>query len=52
MCTHLAKRDSVYYYRRKPPIELISTYGKEIMKSLGTKDRRQAEVLVRKLGTH
>lgn len=52
MCTHLAKRGSVYYYRRKTPIELISTYGKEIMKSLGTKDRKQAEVLVRKLGTH
>lgn len=50
MSTHLSKRGSVYYFRRKTPLDLIHTFGKESVKSLGTKDRREAEVLVRKLG--
>lgn len=52
MCTHLAKRGSTYYYRRKTPVDLITMFGKEVMKSLGTKDRKVAESLVRKMGTH
>jgi hypothetical protein len=52
MCTHLAKRGSTYYFRRKTPLDLIDVFGTEIMKSLGSKDRREAEVLVRKMGSH
>jgi integrase len=52
MCTHLTKRGSTYYYRRKTPVDLIHIYGKEVMKSLGTKDHKLAETLVRKMGTH
>jgi integrase len=52
MCTHLAKRGSTYYFRRKTPLDLIEVFGTEIMKSLGSKDRREAEVLVRKMGSH
>ncbi|MFQ6404704.1 DUF6538 domain-containing protein [Methylophilus sp. 'Pure River'] len=51
MCTHLAKRGSVYYYRRKTPVELVHLFGKEVMKSLGTKDRKLAETLVRQFAT-
>lgn len=51
MCTHLAKRGSTYYFRRKTPVELVHKFGKEIMKSLGTKDRKEAEILVRKMGS-
>lgn len=51
MSTHLAKRGSTYYYRRKTPIELVPFFGKEVMKSLGTKDRKLAEALVRQIGT-
>jgi hypothetical protein len=50
MCTHLTKRGSIYYYRRRIPLDLIGIFGTEIMKSLGTKDRKEAEVLVRKMG--
>ena len=52
MCTHLAKRGSNYYYRRKTPKDLIETFGKEVMVSLKTKDRKEAEVLIRKMGAH
>ncbi len=52
MCTHLAKRGSTYYYRRKTPTELVHIFGKEVMKSLGTKDKKVAEAHVRKLGAH
>jgi integrase len=52
MCTHLAKRGSTYYYRRKTPSDLIHIFGKEVMKSLCTKDKKVAESLVRKMGTH
>lgn len=49
MCTHLAKRGNRYYFRRKIPLELLPTYGgrKEIMRSLGTSDRKEAEKLAR-----
>lgn len=52
MCTHLAKRQGVYYYRRKTPLALIEFFGKEVMKSLGTKERKLADALVRKMGVH
>ena len=51
MCTHLAKRGSTYYYRRKTPLELVHLFGKEVMKSLSTKERKLAEIMVRKLGS-
>lgn len=48
MCTHLAKRGSRYYFRRKIPQDILSHYnGKEVIRSLGTSDRRDAERLVR-----
>lgn len=51
MNTHLTKRGSVYYFRRKVPLDLIAVYGKaEIMFSLGTKDRSVANPLARKFG--
>ena len=50
MCTHLSKRGSTYYYRRKTPIHLVHIYGAEVVKSLGTKERKIAEILVRQLG--
>lgn len=52
MCTHLSKRGSTYYYRRKTPIELVHIFKSEVMKSLGTKDKKEAETLVRKMGAH
>jgi hypothetical protein len=50
--THLTKRNSVYYFRRKVPLELRHLYaGKaEIIFSLQTKNRADAEPLARKLG--
>ncbi|WP_024929910.1 DUF6538 domain-containing protein [Methylophilus sp. OH31] len=51
MCAHLAKRGSAYYYRRKTPVELVHLFGKEAMKSLGTKERKLAETLVRQIAT-
>jgi len=45
MCTHLQRRGNRYFLRRVVP------YGKrEITKALGTRDRRTAAVLCRKLG--
>lgn len=52
MCTHLSKRGSTYYYRRKTPLELVHIFKHEVMKSLGTKDKKEAEILVRKMGAH
>jgi integrase len=44
VCTHLAKRGSRYSIRRKVPVDLLGHYGRtEIMKALGTSDRREAE---------
>jgi len=51
MCTHLTKRGSVYYYRRKTPVELVHLFGKEVMKSLGVKERKIAEPLARQIST-
>lgn len=48
MCNYLTKRGSTYYFRRKTPLDLIHIYGKEIIFSLNTKDRRAAENLTRK----
>ena len=50
--THLCKRNGVYYFRRKIPLELRHFYtGKsEIIFSLKTKNRSEAEPLARKLG--
>ena len=51
MCTHLAKRGSRYYFRRKIPLDVLPHYkGKEVMRSLGTSDRREAERLARIIG--
>jgi len=51
MCTHLSKRGNTYYFRRKTPTDLTLIFGKEVIFSLGTKNRKEAEVLVRKMGT-
>ncbi|MDB5823789.1 MAG: hypothetical protein JWR21_2493 [Herminiimonas sp.] len=51
MCTHLAKRGTRYYFRRKIPRDLLQFYkGREVMRSLGTSDRRDAERLARIVG--
>ncbi|WP_207000865.1 site-specific integrase [Trinickia mobilis] len=52
MCTHLVKRGSVYYFRRKIPLDLIAHYDgkKEVMRSLRTSDKREAEKLAREEG--
>lgn len=51
MCTHLAKRGSRYYFRRKIPLDLLAHYsGREVMRALGTSDKREAERLARILG--
>lgn len=48
MCSHLIKRGSRYSIRRKIPVDLQSHYGRtEIVKALGTSDRREAEQLCR-----
>jgi hypothetical protein len=52
MCTHLSKRGNTYYYRRKTPTDLVHIFGNEVMKSLGTKERKLAEILVRQMGSH
>lgn len=51
MCTHLSKRVNTYYFRRKIPLDLTHIFGKEVMISLGTKNRKEAEILVRKMGS-
>lgn len=49
--THLTKRNGVYYFRRKIPLELQPLYGRaEIVFSLKTKTRSEAEPLARKCG--
>jgi len=51
MCTHLAKRGSRYYFRRKIPLDVLSHYkGREVMRSLRTSDRREAERQARAIG--
>jgi integrase len=52
VCTHLIKRSSRYSIRRKVPVDLQSHYGRtEIVKALGTSDRREAEQLCRVAGS-
>lgn len=51
MCTHLIKRGSRYYIRRRVPTDLISLVGKsEVTKALGTSDRSEAVTLCRAEG--
>ena len=51
LCSHLIKRGSRYSIRRKIPVDLQSHYGRtEIVKALGTSDRREAEQLCRVAG--
>ncbi len=52
MCTHLSKHGSVYYFCCKIPLDVLPHYGskKEIMRSLRTSDRREAEGRARELG--
>jgi len=51
MCTHLSKRGSRYYIRRRIPTELVEHYGrKELWRALGTSDRREGGRLCRAAG--
>ncbi|WP_455284221.1 DUF6538 domain-containing protein [Cupriavidus necator] len=51
MCTHLSKRGSRYYVRRRIPTDLVEHFGrKELWRALGTSDRREAERLCRAAG--
>lgn len=48
MCTHLAKRGSRYYFRRRIPLALIPHFQRtEVVKALGTSSRSEAERLAR-----
>lgn len=48
MCTHLAKRGSRYYFRRRIPLSLVPYFQRsEILKALGTSNRSEAERLAR-----
>ena len=43
MCTHLIKRGSRYFFRRRVPSDPVSVIGsKEFTKALGTSDRAEA----------
>lgn len=46
--TRLMRRGAVYYFRAKIPVDLLGVYApkKEITLSLGTRDRREADILV------
>ncbi len=54
MCTHLTKRNSVYYFRRVIPANLQPYFDgkKQWMHSLGTKDLAEGKRLARLAGTH
>ena len=53
VCTHLFKRGSRYYIRRRIPTDLIEHYGrKEIVRALGTSERREAVRLCRLEGVN
>jgi len=51
MATNIQLRGSVYYFRRKIPLDLIEQHAgkREIIRSLGTKNRAEAERLARKV---
>lgn len=53
MSHNIQKRGSIYYFRRRIPLELVEQYhGKrEVLRSLGTKDRAEAERLARKIAS-
>jgi integrase len=48
--SHTIKRGSTYYYRRRIPLDLVAAHGgrREVIYSLGTKDRAEAERKARK----
>lgn len=51
MCTHLIKRNAIYYFRHRRPLALVDHFGKsEVVHSLRTSDRREAERLARREG--
>lgn len=51
MCTHLIKRNAIYYFRRRIPLALVAHFGRnEVVHSLRTSDRREAERLARQEG--
>lgn len=51
MCTHLIKRNAIYYFRRRIPLALVEHFGRsEVVHSLRTSDRREAERLARQEG--
>ncbi|WP_337264049.1 MULTISPECIES: site-specific integrase [unclassified Serratia (in: enterobacteria)] len=53
MCTHLVKRGSRYYFRRRIPSSLIPHFQRvEIFRSLKTSARREAEKLARLEGCY
>lgn len=51
MAYNIQKRGNVYYFRRRIPFDLIDQHAgkREIVRSLGTKDRAEAERLARKV---
>lgn len=51
MAHHLTKRGNVYYIRRRIPLDLIEQYSgkREIIRSLGVKDRATAEREARRI---
>lgn len=53
MCTHLVKRGSRYYFRRRIPSSLVVHFKRtEILRSLKTSARREAEKLARLEGCY
>lgn len=51
MSDHIQKRGSVYYYRRRIPLDLLAHYSgrAEIIRSLGVKNRPEALILARRI---
>ncbi|KAI3590237.1 hypothetical protein D9X30_4845 [Cupriavidus sp. U2] len=51
MATNIQRRGTVFYFRRKIPLDLIEQHSgkREIIRSLGTRDRAEAERLARKV---
>lgn len=53
MATNIQRRGAVYYFRRRVPLDLLEQYGgkREIIRSLNTKNRADAERLARKVSS-